>query len=91
MADFTHKEQPLLGPIALAGMAATRAGLTGIVSVHLDAERASQMGFVDEQAMQFGKRPFGGVPVGFPLLFARLLAVFALHPLADVGQVFQSD
>ena len=40
MADLADKEQPLLGPIVLTGMAAARAGLTGVVGVYLDAERA---------------------------------------------------
>ncbi len=91
MADLTDKEQPLLWAIPLAGMAAMRAGLTGVVGIDLHTERTSQMRLVDEQAMQFGKGPLGGMPIGPALLLACLFALLPLGPLADMGQVFQAD
>ena len=91
MAILALKQEALLGAVGLTGVAAFGACLARVVSVHLDRHRVGQQGLVGQEAVQFGKRPLGGVPVGFALLGARFLAVCAFGPLADMGQVFQAD
>ncbi len=91
MAILALKQEALLGAVGLTGVAACGARLARVVGVHLDRHRVGQEGLVGQEAVQFGKRPLGGVPVGFALLLARRSAVCVFGPLADMGQVFQAD
>ncbi len=46
---------------------------------------------VSDIAMQFGKGPTRGVPVGFPLLPTGFITPFPFGTFTDMGQVFQSN
>src|SRR6516164_11148432 len=46
---------------------------------------------VGDVGLQFSEGPLGGMPVGAPLLRTRALAMPALPPLAEVGEVLQAD
>ena len=88
MAGLALEEQPLAGAVLLAGIPAFGACLARVVRVHFDGHTGSQQGFVGKEAVQFGKRPRRGVPVG-PALFLRcLVALLPPAAVADVGQVF---
>ncbi len=91
MAILAFKPEALLGAVGLTGVAAFGACLARVVGVHLDRHRVGKPGLIGDEAVQFGKRPRRGVPVGFALLCARFLAVFAFGPLAHMGQFFQAD
>ena len=95
---LAHKEQAALGTVLPAGVAAARAGLTGVVGIHADAATACQGRFVGEQSAEFGKRPLRGMPIRLAgsggnrdqlLALATPLATF--RPLADASQIFQAD
>ena len=88
---LTHKKQPIVRPIFLAGMATTRAGLRGIMGVNLDRHTSTQQGLVRNHALQFRKAPFGGRRVCAALLFRGLLAAFAPGPFSDVCETLQTD
>src|ERR1051326_6918711 len=98
LALLTDKEQTGVFTILLAGEAALRACLAGIVGIHLDAETASERCFVGEAGVQFGKGPCGGMPIGagrpcrdghHPVALAAILA--PLRSLANAGQMFQTN
>src|SRR5437588_3138582 len=88
MAVLTDEQQALVGPIAITGMSAHRAGFARVVCVYLDGHRTMQKRFVGNHAVQFSKRPFGVGSIGLPLLLARFLASGSLP---NVGQIFQSN
>jgi hypothetical protein len=90
-AMLAGEEQPLVGPIGLAGMPTSRTGLTAIVGIDLDDHTVSSCRFVGKHGVQFGEAPCGLLDIGTPLLFAGLLACAPLRPFADMGQVFQAD
>jgi hypothetical protein len=76
----------------------SRAGLTGVVGIHLDTHTPSDSRLVGKEVLQLGKHPLAGVPIGF-LGFGRnrhhLLTCAPILPplgtLANVGQVFYAD
>ena len=95
---LAHKEQAVLGTVLSAGVAAARAGLTGVVGIHANAATACQGRFVGEQSAEFRKRPLGGMSIRLAgsggnqnqlLALATPLATFC--PLADASQIFQAD
>jgi hypothetical protein len=85
-------------PILFAGQATARTGLAGVGRLHLHTEGASQYRFVGKGALQLGKRPLGGVPIGlagsarrrtYCCPYAAHLA--AVGPLANTFQLVQAD
>src|SRR5258708_16877907 len=91
VATLTDKQQPLLRAIVFAGIAAPRAGLTGVVGVHFDRHTATESRLVRDVAMQFGKGPLRGMAICSPLLLARPLALATFDALANICQVLQAD
>src|SRR6266550_1099027 len=91
MAVLTDEQQALVGPIAITGMSAHRAGFARVVGIHFESHLTMQKRFVGNHAVQFSKRPFGVGSIGLPLLLARFLAFLASGSLPNVGQIFQSN
>src|SRR5256886_925130 len=91
MASLTDEQQTLVGPIAITGMSAHRAGFARVVGVYLDGHGTMQKRFVGNHALQFSKRPLGVGGIGAPLLLRRFLAPSAPGSLSDIGQILQSD
>jgi hypothetical protein len=91
MTVLTDEQQALVGPIAITGMSAHRAGFARVVCVYLDCHRTMQKRFVGNHALQLGKRPLGVGGIGTPLFLRRLLAPSAPGSISDIGQVLQSD
>ena len=91
MAVLTDEQQAFVGPIAITGMSAHRAGFARVVCVYLDGHRTMQKRFVGNHALQFSKRPLGGGGIGTPLLLRRFLALLAMDSISDISQVLQSD
>jgi len=91
MAVLTDEQQAFVGPIAITGMSAHRAGFARVVCVYLDGHRTMQKRFIGNHALQFSKRPLGVGGIGTPLLLRRFLASLATGPISDIGQVLQSD
>src|SRR5215469_499247 len=91
MAVLALKQEALLGAVPLRGIAAFRARLARVVRVHFHRHAPRKQRFVGEEAVQFSKRPRGGVPVGPSLLPRRLFPSLAAGAVADMGQVFQAD
>ena len=75
MALLAHKQQALVGAIAITGMTTPGACLAGIVGVYLDRHALISQGFAGNHALQFGKRPLRVRGIGLPLLVRRLLPV----------------
>src|SRR5215831_19314299 len=93
----TEKEQPILGAVLLAPIAAHWTGLRGIIRIHLDRERSRKRRLVTDEGLQFGKGPLGVHPIGFPRFLRDPLVAFAvlltlalspLFALSNVGQLF---
>ena len=74
MAVLTDEQQAFVGPIAITGMSAHRAGFARVVCVYLDGHRTMQKRFIGNHALQFSKRPLGVGGIGTPLLLRRFLA-----------------
>ena len=91
MTLLADKHQPLVGAISLTGVSAHRATCARVVGIHFDSHRPMQERFVGNHALQLSKRPFGGSPIGLPLLLARFLAFLASGSLPNAGQIFQSN
>ncbi len=91
MATLTHEQETLLGPISLARVPAFGARLAGVVSVHLHRHTARQERLISQHAVQLGKRPLGGVPVGCALLPRRLFGPLPSGTISNVGQLFQTE
>src|SRR5437016_8149928 len=91
MTALADKKQARLRTVVLTGIATTRARLTGIVSIHLDAHSASQDRFIGNRAMQFSKGPLTLPHVGTALLLGGFLALLAAGTLADPFQVLKAD
>src|SRR5215472_13400820 len=95
LALLADKEQPVVGTVLPAGVAAARTGLTGVVGIHADTTTPRQGRLVGQQSPQLGKRPAGGMPIR-PARFGgnrdQLLALAAPRAapaaLADVREVF---
>ena len=90
-ALLADKEQALPGPVLAAGVATARAGLAGIVGIHLDAQRPGEDRLIGEQPVQLGEGPPARVPVGAALPLRRLLAVLALGAVPNARELFQPD
>src|SRR5205814_3276750 len=87
----TLEGQSVVGSVRISRMTAYRTSFAGVVRIDFDSHTARSRGFVGDVAVQFSKRPRGGMPVHSALLSASLLASFSLAAFADVCQVFQSD
>src|SRR5262245_19913868 len=87
----TDKKQALVRPVLAGSVAAAGAHLAGVVGIHLHAQRASERRFVGQEALQFGKSPVAGVPIGSAVLLAGLFALLAFRALANTRQIFHSD
>jgi len=91
VAILTDKKQALVRAIRLRGIAAHRACLAGVVGIDIDRHAANQSRFVGDVAVQFGKRPLGGMPVSTSLFLADCFALASFGPLSNVCQLFQAD
>ncbi len=91
MATLTPEQQSLVWAVGSRGVAAPGTGFAGVVRIDFDRHTARQGGFVGDVAMQLGKGPLGGMPVGLALLLRGLFAVRAFGARADMGQVLQAD
>ena len=91
MATLTDKQQTLVWTVLLRGIAAHRAGLTGVVGIDVDRYAARKHGFVGDVAVQFGIGPLRGMPVGSPLFRACPLALASFGSLSNACQLFQAD
>jgi hypothetical protein len=98
VALLADKEQPLLGAIPPARVAAAGTTLTGVVGIHTDADAARQSGLVGNDTPEFRKGPVGGVAIGLArfgghgdqvVALAAPLAAFG--PFANVRELFQAD
>ncbi len=91
MATLTHEQQALVGAVCFTCIAAHRASLTSMGGIHFHGQTARKHRFIGNIAVQFSKRPLGGMPVRPSLFRASFLATLAPGSLADVGQVFQAN
>ncbi len=92
MTDLADKQEALVGPVGIGGMAAYRTGLARVVRVHLDRHTPAQQGFIGDHAVQLSEGPLGIRRIGLALLLACLFAPSAAaRSFANVGQLFQPD
>src|SRR5262249_42032052 len=91
VTDLTDKEQAFFRAILFAGMSTFGAHLTGLVGIYFDACTARKTRLVEQEALQFGKRPLRGVPVSLALFLARSSDLLPFGPLPNAGQVLQPD
>src|SRR5712692_4617290 len=100
MTRLTHEQQSLVGMVPIMGIPAHGTGFARVIRVYLNRHASCKLRFVGDIAMQFCKRPFGGVPIALALLDGNPLTPFAVFlapvgapfaPFADMGQVFQPD
>jgi len=62
-----------------------------MVGIHLYGHAACQQRLVGDVAVQFRERPLRGMLVRATLLHCGFLAMLPSSPLADVGQILQTD
>ncbi len=91
MTVLADEQEALLRPILPGRMPTTRAGLRGVVGIHLDGHAFIHEGFVGNQSVQLRKGPPGLCCIGFALLLRRLFAMLAFGALTNVCQVLQAD
>ena len=91
VTTLAHKEQPLVWAVRRVGIAAPGTGLATVVGIHFDGHTCGKGRFVGNVAVQFSKRPPGGVTICPSLLLARGSALLAFGAFADMGQVLQTN
>src|SRR5207247_9005600 len=91
MATLTPEQQSLVWAVGSRGVAAPGTGFAGVVRIDFDRHTARQGGFVGDVAMQLGKGPLGGMPVGLSLLHRGLLAVRAFGSVGAMGEYLMYD
>jgi len=92
MTHLTDKREAAVSAVGISGMPAHRASFARIVGINLDGHASRTSSFMGDHTVQFGKGPFGGRGIRFPLPGTRPFAVLtASRSLPDVSQVFQPD
>src|SRR5260221_427723 len=89
-AHLTAEQHALLRAVVLRGVATARAGLAGLVGIHLHSHRAVQPCRVGHDPRQLREGPLRGVSVGPAWLHRGVLPMRSLAALADAGPVLQA-
>jgi hypothetical protein len=91
VTTLAHKHETVLGTVGLSRIAAPGTRLRGIVGIDFHGHALMLESFVGDVAMQFGKGPFGRMPIGVMLLLTRLFPMLEPVAFTDVCQVLQAD